>query len=165
MTDLLTQYICTDTTFKSLPYSTVDMTQAMAFFHQDVTILFATILSVVVLGRVGIVLFISSQQKAGPYSKTQSWYQLEDILWSNSVPIIPDSGSCTVTLFLISLRVWLWSLMRWKSIRIHLQKGHAKSCGDYRISQSLFYERLAFDPDNSSLRRLQAFHLCFCTVF
>ena len=32
-----------------------------------------------------------------------------------------------------------------------------KTCGDYRISQSLFYEKLAFDPDNSSVEMIASF--------
>ena len=36
-----------------------------------------------------------------------------------------------------------------------------KTCGDYRISQSLFYEKLAFDPDSSSVKKIASFSFVF----
>ena len=160
--DLPTQYISTDTTFKSLPCSKADTTKATASFYQDVKILFVTIPSAVVLDGVGVVPYIQLTER--PYSKTQFWFQLGDMPWSNSVPIIPDSGSCTVTLFLIFLRVWPWLSMRWKSVRIHLQRGQ-------RLVVTTGYLRACFmrnwplTPTVLLLRRLPAFHLCFCVVF
>jgi hypothetical protein len=32
-----------------------------------------------------------------------------------------------------------------------------KTCGHFRISQSLYYEKLAFDPDSSSVETIASF--------
>ena len=36
-----------------------------------------------------------------------------------------------------------------------------KTCGDYRILQSLFYEKLAFNPDSSSVEMIASFSFVF----
>ena len=46
------------------------------------------------------------------------------------------------------------------------QNPQINTCGDYRISQSLFYEKLAFDPDNSSVEVIGSFtFVILCTLF